>query len=127
MSKKVNNSFLTTNGYETRIIKKLPKTQADRLKDNRMLASTLKRCLGVDVDYTLDDGTVINVSIGELLATKRVSYMIENPDKIDLKEISSVLGESKVEASVSSLPTDAFQGLVSVEKQEESKDDTNSK
>jgi len=121
MGKKADNSYFT-NGYETRVLKQLPKTQADRLQDNRMLASALKACLGAETEQILDDGTTINVSIAELLATKKIAYMIENPDKIDLKELSAVLGETKVEASVSTIPSDAFKGLVTVKK-----DDTNTK
>lgn len=114
-------------GYELRVYENLPKSEADVLKDNRMLASTLRNVLGSTFENQLDSGESINCSVATMMVIKKLAFLIKNPDKIDLKEISSVLGESKVEASVSSLPTDAFQGLVSVEKQEESKDDTNSK
>ena len=114
-------------GYELRVYENLPKSEADVLKDNRMLASTLRNVLGSTFENQLDSGESINCSVATMMVIKKLAFLINNPDKIDLKEISSVLGESKVEASVSSLPTDAFQGLVSVEKQEESKDDTNSK
>lgn len=114
-------------GYELRVYENLPKSEADVLKDNRMLASTLRNVLGSTFENQLDSGESINCSVATMMVIKKLAFLIKNPEKIDLKEISSVLGESKVEASVSSLPTDAFQGLVSVEKQEESKDDTNSK
>lgn len=114
-------------GYELRVYENLPKSEADVLKDNRMLASTLRNVLGSTFENQLDSGESINCSVATMMIIKKLAFLIKNPDKIDLKEISSVLGESKVEASVSSLPSDAFQGLVSVEKQEESKDDTNSK
>lgn len=122
MPKKVDNAYLANNGYEARVIRQLPKTQADRLKDSRMLASTLKSCLGASVEMELDDGTTINVTMAELLATKKIAYMLDNPEKIDLKELSSVLGEAKAEVGVSSIPSDAFKGLVDIEKKD---DDTN--
>ena len=87
-------------GYDKRILSNREKTQADLLKDNKMLSNALKRALGVELTETLEDGTTANIPIVDSLVAKKVAFMMENPDKIDLKELSSVLGEQKLEANL---------------------------
>lgn len=88
------------NGYEKRIYKGYRKTQADLLKDNKMLSNVVKECMGIEVEKTLDDGTMVNVPVAVELVALKLSYLKEHPEKIDLKELSSVLGEQKVEANL---------------------------
>lgn len=109
-------------GYEARVYKNLPKSEADVLKDTRMFASTLRNVLGSTFENNLETGEAIDCSVATMLVIKKIGYLIQNPKDIDLKEFSAVLGESKIETSVSTIPTDAFKGLVDIEKKD---DDTN--
>lgn len=108
-------------GYEVRVYKNLPKSEADVIKDQRMFASTLRNVLGSTFENELETGETIDCSVATMMVIKKVGYLMKHPEKIDLKEFSAVLGESKVETAVSSIPSDAFKGLVDVEKN----DDTN--
>ena len=93
-------SINLVNGYEKRILNGYEKTSADLLKDNKMLSNAVKKCLGVMVEDTLEDGTVVNVPVVTMIAAKKLAYYMEHPEKADLKELSSVLGEQKVEANL---------------------------
>ena len=84
-------------GYEKRLYSGYEKSQADLLKDSKMLQNTVKECLGVPVEIEDDDGTKVSVPVAVMLVGKKIKYMTEHPEKIDLKELSAVLGESKVE------------------------------
>lgn len=89
--------FMTA--YEKRLYKGVQKTQADLLKDTKLLENTVRNCLGITVPKELDDGSIVEVPIAAELVTKKVKYLMEHPEKIDLKELASVLNESKVEVN----------------------------
>ena len=96
--KKANKTdFMTP--YETRIYKEIKKSPGDKLKDDKMLESTLKRMMGMEVEVTLDSGEVINVPTKELLIAKKIAYDLANPKNIDLKMYSNVLGENEIKVN----------------------------
>ena len=87
-------------GYEKRLYSGWQKTAADLLKDNQMIASTVKECLGVEVETQLEQGEVKNVPFVVSLVGKLLAYWYDHPEKIDLKVLSNVLGETKQEIAV---------------------------
>ncbi len=87
-------------GYEARIYKGYKKSAADMLRDDRMLQNTVKKCLGVEVEKILDDGSTANIPVAVELVALKLSYWKDHPEKIDLKELSTVLGENKVEGQI---------------------------
>ena len=91
--------LLNISGYEKRVLTDLEKTKADELKDTRTLSNAVKKVLNLPIDERIDDDTVVNIPIAEILVTKKIAYLLEHPEKIDLKEISSVLGEQKMEVN----------------------------
>ena len=91
--------LLNISGYEKRVLTDLEKTKADELKDTRTLSNAVKKVLNLPIDERIDDDTVVNIPIAEILATKKIAYLLEHPEKIDLKELSSVLGEQKMEVN----------------------------
>lgn len=93
-----NKYYLT--GYEKRIINNKRKSNADLIKDNRMFANTVKECLSLEFETELEDGTKVDVPLAKLLVAKKISYLMEHPEKIDLKEITGTLGESKLETDL---------------------------
>ena len=100
-------------GYEKRIYKGYGKSAADLLKDNKMVATALKNCLGTDVERQLASGEVVNLPIVYDLLIELLAFWKEHPDKIDLKVLSSVLGETKQEVDLSGqlTATDIFRGV----------------
>lgn len=87
-------------GYEKRLYSGLPKSAADLLKDNKMVANALKNCLGTDIEKELESGEVVNIPLVYDLLVSLLAYWKEHPEKIDLKTLSAVLGETKQEAEV---------------------------
>lgn len=85
--------------YEQRIYNQIKKSPGDKLKDDKMLESTLKRMMGLEVEVTLDSGEVINVPTKELLVAKKVAYDLANPKNIDLKMYANVLGENEIKVN----------------------------
>lgn len=100
-------------GYEKRIYAGWKKSAADLLKDNKMVATALKNCLGVEVERELSSGETINLPIVYDLLIELLAYWREHPEKIDLKVLSTVLGETKQEIDVNGTlqPTDIFKGI----------------
>lgn len=98
MSKKAKTKdFMTP--YEMRIYNQIKKSPGDKIKDDKMLESTLKRMLGMEVEVTLESGEVINVPTKELLIAKKVAYDLANPKNIDLKMYANVLGENEIKVN----------------------------
>lgn len=87
--------FMTA--YEKRLYTGRQKSQADLIKDSKMLENTVKECLGVNIPIEMDDGSAVEVPVATILVSKKIKFLYEHPEKIDLKELSSVLNESKVE------------------------------
>lgn len=87
-------------GYEKRLYSGWEKTAADLLKDNHMVADTLKQCLGVEMTEVLESGEVKNVPYVVKLIGRLLAYWYEHPEKIDLKVLSTVLGETKQEINI---------------------------
>ena len=87
-------------GYEKRLYSGLPKSAADLLKDNKMVANALKNCLGTDIEKELESGEVVNIPLVYDLLVSLLAYWKEHPEKIDLKTLSAVLGETRQEAEV---------------------------
>lgn len=100
-------------GYEKRIYEGYKKTAADLLKDNKMVANALRTCLGVETARKLESGEVVNIPIVYDLLIELLAFWKEHPEKIDLKVLSTVLGETKTEIQVESeTATDIFKGVV---------------
>lgn len=85
--------------YEARMYNQIKKSPGDKIKDDKMLESTLKRMMGMEVEVTLDSGEVINVPTKELLIAKKIAYDLENPKNIDLKMYANVLGENEIKVN----------------------------
>ena len=85
------------------------------MKDERMVASVLKKCLTTQVESenTLDSGETVEVPIIVELIAKKLAFLQKNPEKIDLKELSTVLGELKTETNLNLPKASAvFTGIV---------------
>jgi len=97
MANNSNENYKLMSGYEKRIFKGYHKTAADLLKDDCMVASVLRKCLvtEIEVEEKLESGEKVEVPIIYELVGKKLAYWKANPDKIDLKELSTVLGELK--------------------------------
>ena len=108
----VKNTDLMT-GYEKRIFSGWNKSASDLLKDNKMVATAVKDILGVEVERQLETGEAVNVPIVVDLVASLLAYWKDHPEKIDLKVLSTVLGETKQEVVVNSeTATDVFGGIV---------------
>jgi mRNA-degrading endonuclease HigB of HigAB toxin-antitoxin module len=98
MSKRANNKdFMTP--YELRLYNQIKKSPGDKLKDDKMLESTLKRVMNMDNEVTLESGEVINISTKEMLVMRKIAYDLENPKNIDLKMYANVLGENEIKVN----------------------------
>ena len=95
----VDNKDLMT-GYERRLVEGWKKTAADLLKDQKMLSNALKVALGVETVKKLESGEEVNIPIVYDLLIDLLAYWKEHPEKIDLKVLSTVLGETKQEVSI---------------------------
>ena len=100
-------------GYEKRIYAGWKKSAADLLKDNKMVATALKNCLGTEVERILSSGEVVNIPVVYDLLIELLAYWKEHPEKIDLKVLSTVLGETKQELDLNGTiqATDIFKGV----------------
>ena len=87
-------------GYETRVYEGWRKSAADLLKDQKMLSNALRVSLGVETVRKLETGEVVNIPIVYDLLIELLAYWKEHPEKIDLKTLSTVLGETKQETNV---------------------------
>ena len=97
--KMVDNKDLMT-GYEHRVYEGWKKSAADLLKDQKMLANALRTALGVETVRKLESGEEVNIPIVYDLLIELLAYWKQHPEKIDLKTLSTVLGESKQEVSI---------------------------
>lgn len=113
MQELTNTDFMTP--YEQRLYLKCSKTKGDKAKDGKILKNAVSRVLGIETEQTLDDGSIVNLSIAERLAIKKLAYLDEHPEKIDLRELSAVLGEQKLEVETTISAGDMFKGIASVE------------
>ena len=101
-------------GYEKRLYRGWQKSAADLLKDNKMVATVVKECLGVEVEKQLESGEVVNVPFAVELVGTLFAYWKSHPEKIDLKVLSTVLGETKQEIAVESVSaSEIFRGITS--------------
>lgn len=99
-------------GYEKRIYSGWKKSAADLLKDNKMVANALKNCLGSEVERHLESGEIVNLPVVYDLLIELLAYWKTHPEKIDLKVLSSVLGETKQEVVIETeTATDIFKGV----------------
>ena len=87
-------------GYEYRILMNMPKSEADKLIDKKLIQSTLKMALETEVEIKDSQGRFVSAPLGTLLVAKKIEYDLENPDKIDLTAYAKALGENKVEAEI---------------------------
>ena len=114
------NEILMT-GYEKRLYSGWRKSAADLLKDNKMIASVVKECLGVEVEKQLESGEVVNVPFAVDLVGTLFAYWKEHPEKIDLKVLSAVLGETKQEVAVETFSaSEMFRGITAGAKNDSS-------
>lgn len=111
MDTKSSNKNLMT-GYESRIFRGWKKSAADLLKDDKMVTNTLRSSLGVEVPVKmLDTGEIVNVPIVVDLIAAKLSYLKDHPRDIDLKELSTVLGEIKQDTNLNiQNASDVFKG-----------------
>lgn len=108
----MDNTDLMT-GYELRLYKGLAKSNGDKLKDNRMLSTSLKKHLGIVVEKQLPTGERICVNVMDELVQARIAYEMEHPEDIDIKKWAQVLGEYKETAEVVTRTAgDLFDGIV---------------
>ena len=107
--------------YEKRIYKGYSKTKADLLKDSKMLSNTVRECLGIEVEHRLEDGTLVNVPVAVELVALKLNYLKDHPKDIDLKELSSVLGENKIEADITLKSANDLFGDIVVAEYDENK------
>lgn len=99
-------------GYEKRLAKGVRKTAADLLKDEKMVATAVRDVLGVEVERRLPSGEAVNLPLAYDLVIDYIGYLKANPGKIDLKVLSGVLGETKVEVSTDrETASDIFAGI----------------
>lgn len=99
-------------GYELRLAKGKRKSAADLLKDEKMVATAVRDVLGVEVERRLESGEVVNIPLAYDLVIDYFRYLKNNPGKIDLKVLSAVLGETKVEIqSNQETASDVFGGI----------------
>jgi hypothetical protein len=99
-------------GYETRIYRGYKKTAGDKLKDKKVVASTIQEALTTGVVVQTDDGEVLEVPLIVNLVALKLQYFREHPDKIDLKELSTILGEQKQEIVIDTQKaSDIFKGV----------------
>lgn len=99
-------------GYEKRLVFGKRKSAADLLKDDKMVASAVRDVLGTDVCRKLETGEVVDLPLVYDLLIDLFAYWKQNPSKIDLKVLSSVLGETKVEVSANEgTASDIFGGI----------------
>lgn len=90
------------------------KSELDKSLDDFRFANAIKNSLGRKIPVQ-EKGTVSMVSVADLLIAKRIAFLMENPDKIDLTEISKALGEQKndkVDVNVNIKPQDIFSKVV---------------
>jgi len=104
------NSNILLDGTSKRIISNKKQSQADLLKNSRMFQNKVKEYLSYEFETELDDGTKVDLPLVDLLVAKRIGYLIDNPKDIDMKEISTVLGENKVEQEITVRGADALFG-----------------
>lgn len=105
---------LLMTGYEKRLCSGLKQSAADLLKDNKMVANALKNCLGTETERQLESGEVVNIPLVYDLLIELLAYWKQHPERIDLKVLSQVLGETKeVEPIDKQTATDIFKGVVS--------------
>ena len=100
-------------GYEKRIFKNIVKSPADLLKDNKMISNALKQCLSANTEMVLANGEIVNLPVAQDLIIELISYWKEHPEKIDLKVLSSVLGETRVEIDAGENASEVFKGFYS--------------
>jgi len=99
-------------GYEKRMVYGKLKSAADLLKDDKMVATAVKGILGTEVERKIESGEAVNIPLVYDLLIDLFAYWKQNPSKIDLKVLSSVLGETKVEVSGSNeTASDVFGGI----------------
>ena len=99
-------------GYELRLAKGKRKSAADLLKDEKMVATAVRDVLGVEVPRALESGEVVNIPLAYDLVIDYFGYLKKNPGKIDLKVLSAVLGETKVEIQANQeTASDVFGGI----------------
>ena len=104
--------------YERRIVRGSSKTTSDLLNESKMVRTVLKTALTTGVDISGEEvnekGELVKVN-GEaplitVLVAKRLNYLLEHPAQIDLKELSTALGENGEETTVHLQGADAMFG-----------------
>ena len=104
--------------YERRLCSQIKKSDGDKLKDDKMLQTALKNVLNLENTIQLEDGTEVNVSTKDMLVIKRVAYDMANPQKIDLKMYSGVLGENELKLNATLSSQELFGDIVIKPKEE---------
>lgn len=95
MAKKAKKTdFMTP--YEVRMFKGMNKSPGDELQDDKMMQSTLKRMLGIEVPVQLEDGTEVNVPVKDLLVARKIAFDLVCPKAIDLNAYAKALGENEI-------------------------------
>lgn len=78
---------------DMRIIRGMKPSKSDKIKNERMFTNTIKKYLGAEIEVELDDGSKETMGVVDLIVAKKIAYDLDHPDKINLKDYSSVMGE----------------------------------
>lgn len=104
--------------YEKAIYTGKRLSKGEELVKKQMLAETLAETLGVEINDTLPDGTVVTLTVAQKLVNETIIDAIKNPSTTKLKDLSVIKGENKNDNSVSIDIKGLFKGIEA--------DDTNS-
>ena len=108
-------------GYEIRLYRGYKKTLGDKAKDKKIVTDTLRDALETTISVQVAGGTVEDVPIIAYLIGAKLKYLAENPSKIDLKELATVLGETKQEVKIQTeTASDVFAGVAVVDDEDDS-------
>jgi len=78
---------------DMRIIKGMKPSKSDLIKEEKMFTNTVKKYMGAEIEVELEDGSIENQPLVDLVVAKKIAYDLEHPEKIDLKMYSQVMGE----------------------------------
>lgn len=75
-------------------------SKVDDMKDATLVKKSVKKILGAEIPLELETGERARISIIDVVATKTIAEAIENPSTSKLKDLSTIMGENKVEVDV---------------------------
>lgn len=108
------NVLATLSSFDASIVRGTRNSKADAIVANKRTQTILNNMLECKQQVSLDDGTVVEASIEEILIAKAISAELENPKGLDtikkLAEIRGEIGEQKtIDVNVSLVDKDLAQ------------------